>query len=66
VNGAPLILASLGWALVTEGWLRMAYVVAGFAFLVFKVRREEAWLVERFPEYAAHQRRVRKLIPFVY
>ena len=61
-----VIFAALGWALVTKGWLRIAYVVVGFAFLVLKVRREEAWLVERFPEYAAYQRRVRKLIPFVY
>ncbi len=61
-----VIFAALGWALVSRGWLRIAYVVAGFVFLVFKVRREETWLLARFPEYTAYRRRVRKLIPFVY
>jgi protein-S-isoprenylcysteine O-methyltransferase Ste14 len=61
-----VILAAFGWAMVSHGWLTLAYVGIGFLFLVFKVRREEEWLVERFPDYAAYQRRVRKLIPFVY
>jgi protein-S-isoprenylcysteine O-methyltransferase Ste14 len=61
-----VVLSAFGWALVSRGWLTLAYVVAGFVFIVFKVRREEKWLVERFPDYAAYQRRVRKLIPFVY
>ncbi|MBK8233228.1 MAG: hypothetical protein IPK72_22280 [Candidatus Eisenbacteria bacterium] len=53
-------------ALVRHGWLTLAYVLAGWLFIEAKVRREEAWLRERFPDYAAYQRRVRKLIPFVY
>jgi protein-S-isoprenylcysteine O-methyltransferase Ste14 len=61
-----VILAAFGWALVSRGWLTLAYAVAGFVFIVFKVRREEKWLVERFPDYPAYQSRVRKLIPFVY
>jgi protein-S-isoprenylcysteine O-methyltransferase Ste14 len=60
-----LVLA-LGWALYVQGWLTLGYVVALFVFLDGKSRREERWLAERFPEYAAYQRRVRKLIPFVY
>ncbi len=42
------------------------YVAALFVLLDVKSRREERWLVEKFPEYPAYQRRVRKLIPFVY
>jgi protein-S-isoprenylcysteine O-methyltransferase Ste14 len=61
-----VILAGLGWALVSRGWLTLAYVLAGFLFIVIKVRREEKWLRERFPDYATYQTRVRKLIPFVY
>lgn len=57
---------ALGWALYVEGWLTLGYVVALFVFLDAKSRREERWLAEKFPAYAAYQRRVRKLIPFLY
>ena len=49
-----------------SGWLTFVYVAALFVLLDVKSRREERWLVEKFPEYPAYQRRVRKLIPFVY
>ncbi len=57
---------ALGWALFVHGWLTLGYVALLFAFLDFKSRREERWLAEKFPEYAAYRRRVRRLIPFVY
>jgi protein-S-isoprenylcysteine O-methyltransferase Ste14 len=60
-----LVLA-LGWALVVHGWLTLVYVVVLFVFLDAKSRREERWLSEKYSAYAAYQRRVRKLIPFVY
>jgi len=60
------LLLALGWALWVQGWLTLGYVAVLFAFLDVKSRREERWLVERFPEYAAYRRRVRKLVPFVY
>lgn len=63
--GGGLVLA-VGWALLVQGWLTLGYVVALFVFLDMKSRREEEWLAERFPTYAAYQRRVRKLIPFLY
>jgi protein-S-isoprenylcysteine O-methyltransferase Ste14 len=31
-----------------------------------KARREESWLQEKYPEYAAYKSRVKKLIPWVY
>jgi protein-S-isoprenylcysteine O-methyltransferase Ste14 len=61
-----VIIAALGWVLVSRGWLTLGYVLAACVFVDVKVRREEKWLLERFPAYAAYQRRVRKLIPFVY
>lgn len=61
-----VMLAATGWALVRHGWLTLVYVLAGWLFIELKVRREEKWLLGRFPGYAAYQRRVRKLIPFVY
>ncbi len=49
--------------------LRVAHVrllAALFVLLDIKSRREERWLSQKFPDYAAYQRRVRKLIPFLY
>lgn len=63
--GGGLILA-LGWALLVHCWCTLAYVLALLALLDVKARREERWLVERFPGYEAYRRRVRRLIPFVY
>ncbi len=63
--GGGLVLA-LGWALVVQGWLTLGYAALLFAFLDTKSRREEQWLCERHPGYPAYQRRVRKLIPFLY
>jgi protein-S-isoprenylcysteine O-methyltransferase Ste14 len=31
-----------------------------------KSRHEEQWLSAKFPAYAAYQKRVRKLIPYIY
>lgn len=61
-----LILAAFGWALCVQGWLTMAWAVVLLVFFDIKSRREEAWLLARFPAYADYRRRVRKLIPFIY
>ncbi len=58
--------ASLGIALAVTGWLTFVYAAALFVLADVKSRKEERWLVEKFPEYPAYQRRVRRLIPFVY
>jgi protein-S-isoprenylcysteine O-methyltransferase Ste14 len=34
--------------------------------LEFKSRREEAWLLEQFPDYAAYRSRVKKFFPGIY
>ena len=57
---------AFGWALWRQGWLTLVYAALLFLFLDVKARREERWLAERFPWYADYQRRVRRLIPFVY
>jgi protein-S-isoprenylcysteine O-methyltransferase Ste14 len=61
-----LLQVSLGWALWVHGWLTLGYVVLLFVLFDGKARREEEWLVLRFPGYAAYRSRVRKLIPFIY
>ena len=61
-----VLLGALGWALVHRGWLTLGYAAVGWAFLELKVRREERWLVERFPGYREYRQRVAKFVPFVY
>jgi protein-S-isoprenylcysteine O-methyltransferase Ste14 len=61
-----LLQAGFGWGLRVHGWLTLGYVLLLFVLLDLKARREERWLVERFPGYAAYRRRVRRFIPFVY
>lgn len=60
------IVMALGWALWMCSWLTMAYVLALFVFLDLKSRREETWLTEKFPGYREYQKRVCRLIPFLY
>jgi protein-S-isoprenylcysteine O-methyltransferase Ste14 len=61
-----LIFGAFGWALLVRGWLTILYAVALAVFFDIKARREERWLSEKFPGYAAYRTRVRKLVPFVY
>ena len=61
-----LILAAFGWGLFVHGWLTLLYAAVLFAFFDIKLRVEERWLCQRFPEYAEYEKRVKKLIPWVY
>lgn len=63
---AGLILGTLGLGLLRANWVGLALAVLLFLFFDLKSRREEAWLREAYAEYPAYQRRVRKLIPWVY
>jgi protein-S-isoprenylcysteine O-methyltransferase Ste14 len=61
-----LLLLALGWSLAEAP---LALVPTALLALVFdfKSRREEIWLGERYPEYAAYAERTRsRFIPFVY
>jgi protein-S-isoprenylcysteine O-methyltransferase Ste14 len=58
-----LICLLLGGALATGRLARLAVALAAVGFFDAKARREEAWLVERFAEYAAYRSRVPKLVP---
>lgn len=61
-----LTLGAIGWALYWTSLLVLLYAAALFVLFDVKSRREERWLVERFPEYETYQRSVKKLIPWVY
>ncbi len=57
---------ALGWALLVHGWLTIGYAFALFLFFDVKSRQEEKWLRAKFSGYESYQRRVRKLIPYLY
>jgi protein-S-isoprenylcysteine O-methyltransferase Ste14 len=59
-------LMALGWALARCSALTLAYAVILFLFFDIKSRREEQWLQAKFPQYTEYQRRVKKLLPFIY
>jgi protein-S-isoprenylcysteine O-methyltransferase Ste14 len=63
---AGAVFMAFGWAAASRGWLTFGYAAILFAFFDLKTRREERWLCEKFPGYAAYRKRVCKLIPFVY
>lgn len=57
---------ALGWALYVHGGLTVAYAAALFVLFDLKSRREERWLESKFPAYRDYQKRVRRLVPFLY
>jgi protein-S-isoprenylcysteine O-methyltransferase Ste14 len=63
---AGLVLAGLGWGLVTAAPAAIALTLLLLVWLDLKARREEAWLAARHPGYEAYRARTRKFLPFVY
>lgn len=58
--------AAVGWSLVWQSWPALAVSMVLGIFFDAKARREERWLRNQFPEYAAYERRVRRFIPWLY
>ena len=56
---------SMGWALVWRSWPALLAAWALAPVLAAKARREERWLRQQFPEYAAYEQRVRRFIPWI-
>ena len=61
-----VLLAALAWFCIFPGVYVLAYIICLFLLFDLKARREEVWLVERFPEYTEYQTRVKRLIPGIY
>ncbi|MBA3534351.1 MAG: isoprenylcysteine carboxylmethyltransferase family protein [Ardenticatenales bacterium] len=62
-----LLLAALGWALWRRSAIGIALSLLLFVFFDAKARREERWLTEKYPDdYPDYQKRVKKLIPWIY
>jgi protein-S-isoprenylcysteine O-methyltransferase Ste14 len=60
------ILTAIGATISRESVAAGLAALALAIVLDLKRRREEAWLVEQYPGYAAYQARTKALIPFVY
>jgi protein-S-isoprenylcysteine O-methyltransferase Ste14 len=60
-----LVLASIGWGLLTASPVALGAAVVLLGFFELKSRREEAWLERRFSAYAAYRARTRRLIPWI-
>ena len=58
--------AAVGWSLGWQSWPALVVSLALGCFFDAKARREEYWLRQKFPEYAGYERRVRRLIPWIY
>ncbi|HEY9626806.1 MAG TPA: isoprenylcysteine carboxylmethyltransferase family protein [Coleofasciculaceae cyanobacterium] len=61
-----ILLAELGYAIGQLSLSHLAAVLALSVLLNYKASREEAWLSDRHPDYAAYQQRVKKLIPLIF
>ncbi len=63
---AGLVLASIGWGLLTASLVAIGLALVLLVWLDLKARREEVWLTARHPGYAAYRTRTWKFVPFVY
>jgi protein-S-isoprenylcysteine O-methyltransferase Ste14 len=63
---AGLILGGLGIALDRLSVSTLLATLLLAIILDLKRRREEQWLVERFPGYGAYRERTKAFVPFVY
>lgn len=61
-----VIMLSIGWGLIQQSTLVWVYVLILAIFFDIKSRKEEQWLQAKFSAYADYQKRVRKLIPWIY
>ena len=64
--GGGIVLA-LGWSVLFASVVGLVLTAVLAVFFELKARREEAWLVDHYPEYEAYRRRTpRRLLPWLY
>jgi protein-S-isoprenylcysteine O-methyltransferase Ste14 len=63
---AGVIGLALAWSCITLSASALMASVVLVVVLDLKARREEAWLSERYPEYAAYARDTQRFVPRVY
>src|SRR5262245_1348099 len=60
-----LILAAFGWAILKASFMAVALAAVLAVFFRLKSAREERWLAQRYPDYAAYRARTRRFIPWI-
>lgn len=60
-----LVVAAVGFGLLTASPVALALAAALLGFFLLKSRREEAWLMVRYPAYDAYRAETRRLIPWI-
>ncbi len=63
--GSQLV-AGLGWVVFTLSLTHLCILLLAFTFFNHKASKEEAWLIERHPDYVAYRKKTKKLIPWLY
>jgi protein-S-isoprenylcysteine O-methyltransferase Ste14 len=61
-----LILGAAGWGTFMASPLALVLALCLAVFFDLKSRREELWLAEQYPDYAAYRGRTRRMLPWVY
>ena len=61
-----VLMVALGWLFIYPYVSILIYVIFLCIFFDIKTRREEVWLLARFPEYSTYQAKVKKLVPGCY
>ncbi len=61
-----IVIGAAGYGLMMASPLAVAGAVVLLGFFRLKSSREEAWLADRYPGYAAYAARTRRMLPFVY
>ena len=63
---SAVMLWSLGWAVLWLSWPAFVAALLLMPLLDAKSRKEERWLLLRFPEYGTYQNRTRRFLPWIY
>jgi len=63
---SSVTLASFGWGLLWQSGPALLAAVVIAVFLNAKASQEERWLRDKFSDYANYQKRVSRLIPWVW
>jgi protein-S-isoprenylcysteine O-methyltransferase Ste14 len=61
-----IVVAGIGWSVVTGSWLAFLLSLILLGLFDAKSRREEVWLADRHPDYAAYRQRTRRFVPGLY
>jgi protein-S-isoprenylcysteine O-methyltransferase Ste14 len=61
-----IVIGATGYGLLTASVVALALVAVLLGFFRLKSGREEAWLRDRYPGYAAYAARTKRMIPFLY